>query len=183
MGESLSLHDHSEETQMPARKAKGRGANRTAGRGSIFTGRLATGLMTAITTIVVAYIAILPQLRQGNAKQTDVTATAYTLAQPATRSPVTDPYQKVKQVSGTVLTGTKKSFELYFLPTTMMSTTSSSGGSFNFPLPALPAGKYYMIIRDPATGKSSSVLLQHPQDARDLEQLQAKINYQVDELR
>ena len=131
-----------------------------------------TALITAVTTILVAFVGIFPQLRGGDREaiktlQDNVTALTQKLA---LVNPREDPSaaQKKMSVSGTVYTSptknaTLKGLDIYLLPDGYKLTTQADdSGQFTFP--EVPFGEYSIILRDPHREKSGKVRLEDPRE-------------------
>ena len=145
-------------------------------------------LLTAITPVAVAFIAIVPQLRRGDANLIkDLQARAFSSQQPANPALPIVPTEKLQSVSG-ILKGANgkpllNGLEVSFVPPGLTVKTDVDDGSFHVPaMPALPAGVYSMIIRN-SQGKSGRVNMVLPMDERDLREFQAKMKYQIEQLR
>lgn len=131
---------------------------------------IVTALITAVTTIVVAFVGVFPQLRGGDreaikALQENVNALTNKLAVVDPRS---DPAAAAKKmsVSGTVFTSRDKSatlggMDVYLLPEDyqLIGQTDDTG---RFSISDVPVGQYSIILRDPTRGQSGKVLLDDP---------------------
>jgi len=179
MSESLSMVKDSQ------RKTRDSAPNRKVAAPKRRVGKIGTGLITAITTIAVSFIAIVPQLRRGDAKQVEeLKAQIISTQEQANSARPTISTEKKQNIYGTVLTedgkGTLRSVEVYLVPAGLTATTDVDDGSFN--LQSIPAGAYSMIIRN-SEGKSSRVNMVFPIDEKHLKQFRAKIKYQIEQLR
>jgi hypothetical protein len=144
---------------------------------------IATAMMTAITTILVSFIGIVPQLRRGDTNEINALKQSFNeLKQEKTVSPLPSiSADKKIDVSGTVMTKDGKrsagGVEVYLLPdgNNILTARTDDSGSFN--LPGVPAGTYSIIIRDPSDGMSGKVSLRMPQNEIEIKKLGAKISY------
>jgi hypothetical protein len=131
-----------------------------------------TALITAVTTILVAFVAIFPQLRGNDREaiktlQDNVNALTQKLA---VINPREDPAaaQKKMSVTGTVYTSASQvatlgGMDVYLLPEDYRLTghTDDIG---HFSVSDVPVGQYSIILRDPSRGNSGKVLLDDPRE-------------------
>lgn len=128
---------------------------------------IATALMTALTTIGVSFIGIVPQLRRGDVEtiqelKQDVnqlkqkTVPAETKAPPITLDKKMNIQGRIRSEDGK---RTLNGVEVYLLPEDnyRLTTKTDDSGVFNFQ--GIPAGQYSIIIRDSSGGKSGKGLL------------------------
>lgn len=129
-----------------------------------------TALITAVTTIVVAFVGIVPHLRGGDRDEIQtLKENVDKLQQKLTIvNPREDPAAATKKmsVSGTVFTSRDKAarlggIDVYLLPEDyQLIGQTDDAGRFN--IPDVPQGQYSIILRDPARGSSGKVLLDDP---------------------
>ncbi len=140
-------------------------------------------LLSALSTILVSFIAIVPQLRRGDADEINSLKQSFNeLKQAKTVSPLPSiSADKKINVSGTVITKDGKrspgGVEVYLLPDGNNILTARTDDSGGFNLPGVPAGTYSIIIRDPSDGMSGKVSLRMPQNEVEIKRLGAKISY------
>src|SRR5262245_39060842 len=138
---------------------------------------LVTALITALTTLGVSFIGILPQLRRGDKEE---------VAQPKNERPAGITGTKTLIISGTVrsadgarlLTG----YELYLsAPSNNLVATTDDAGKFTFQ--GVPAGAYHIVDRDSSTGRSGRGLLDELRGQEDgvgeVDVIGAKVNYRI----
>lgn len=129
---------------------------------------IATALMTAVTTIAVSFIGIVPQLRRGDAvtiqelkqdvnqlKQKSL-LTLENKTTPATSERKMNIHGRIKSEDGK---RTLNGVEVYLLPEDnyRLTTKTDDSGVFNFQ--GIPSGQYSIIIRDSSGGRSGKGLL------------------------
>ena len=146
-----------------------------------------TALITAVTTILVAFVGIFPQLRGGDREA--IKTLQDNVSQLTKRLAVVDPRedpsaaQKKMSVSGTVYTSsnknaTLKGLDIYLLPDGYKLTTlADDGGQFTFP--DVPVGDYSIILRDPPRGKSGKVRLDDPKEEISVAAMGAWVKYHI----
>jgi hypothetical protein len=124
-------------------------------------------LITAVATVAVSFVGIVPQLRNNDAK-----AFAQTLADFKKQSEDAlnamqrrlDVSEKNIGVNGTVYSdATHKKplsgIEVYLLPEGNNLMTAKTDDAGKFVLPKVPVGTYSIIVRDPSAGRSGKALL------------------------
>jgi hypothetical protein len=147
-------------------------------------GVIATGLMTALTTVAVSFIAIVPQMRRGDVEQYEKLQHEFNIFREKAAAPappiVPDKKLNIKgtvksEAGGRPLAGV----EVFLLPdgNNLLTTKTDDSGRFN--LPGIPAGTYSIIIRDSTQGKSGKVLLDESENEIPVTMMGAKINYLI----
>ena len=139
---------------------------------------IATALMSAISTILVSFIAIVPQLRRSDAEE--IKALRQDISNLQTNRGQTDPVSLGKKLN---IRGTIKSLDgkrpfdgtyVLLLPEGAGRTTETNTlGVFNFS--GIPDETYSLIVRDAAKGKTWKLLLDEAEDEVPLDGV--KINY------
>ena len=144
---------------------------------------MVTAILTAITTIGVSFIGIVPQLRGGDTKEIielrkqlgEITTKAEAASPPA----VPDKKQNVKG-KATSLDGKQalNGIEVYLLPAgNLLTATTNEEGEFDFT--EIPAGTYSIFLRDSAQGKSGRNLLLASQHELNFKWVGARVNYHI----
>lgn len=149
---------------------------------------MVTAILTAITTIGVSFIGIVPQLRGGDTKEiTKLNQEINELreskkkAEAAAVAPA--PTDKKLTIYGTVKSEDGKRMlggvEVYLLPegNNLLTAKTDDSGVFNFK--GIPAGTYSMILRDSTQGKSGRGLLDEAGDELHVRWLGAKVKYRI----
>lgn len=130
-----------------------------------------TALITASTTVGVAFIGIFPQMRNSDAQrygQLQQEFADFRQKAGAITAGVIVPSEKKMAVSGTVFTGpdrrqTRNGVEVYLFPGGSGGLTAKTDDNGRFTLNGVPDGVYSIIVRD-ATGKSGIGLLDDSAD-------------------
>jgi len=124
-----------------------------------------TTLITCISTILVAFIGIFPQLREGDVNK--IEALEKRLNNLAALYPATEPAQAAWKIQGTLTNNNieKKSLdaEIYLMPSSWSHfTTTDDNGAFSFT--DVPPHTYYILIRkrDTDTKESRRLLVIGP---------------------
>jgi len=126
---------------------------------------LVTALITALTTLGVSFIGILPQLRRGDKEEVQ---------------PVGTTGPKTLIIRGTVrsddgaqlLTG----YDVYLLAAgNNLVTTTDDAGKFTFQ--GVPEGKYFIVVRDSSNGKSGRGFLDDL--VGEVQMIGAKVKYRI----
>lgn len=141
-------------------------------------------VLTAVSTILVSFIGIVPQLRRGDTEaikllRQDLDA----LKSKAAPSALPTPPEKKLNILGTVTTldGKKKlpGVNLFLLPAgnRELAVQTDSLGEFIFE--GVPAGRYSIIIQEPTQGKSGRGRLDEEQQDVDLALMGTKIKYRI----
>lgn len=147
---------------------------------------MATAIMTAITTIGVSFIGIVPQLRGGDTKEiTKLKEENIDLRKKAESAiaPIPAPTDKKLNIQGTVKSEDGKrvlgGVEVYLLPegNNLLTAKTDDEGVFNFK--GIPAGTYSIILRDSTQGKSGRGLLDEASDELNVRWLGAKVKYRI----
>jgi hypothetical protein len=153
-------------TQSPRRRLRTRpsaaGAQAQNQKGVI----IAT-LITALATVAVSFVGIVPQLRNSDARKfgaelSDVTQRFNSTIDDLKKKIAIN--EKKMGVHGTVFTDprhrrTLSGVEVYLLPEGNNLFTSKTDDGGKFILPDVPDGTYSLIVRDPSSGKSGKGLL------------------------
>lgn len=142
---------------------------------------IATAVITAVTTIGVAFIGIFPQLRNSDAKRYDQLQQEFAeFRQKAGNGSVNKPPEKPMSVSGTVFDepGQKRlpGVEVYLLPEGNNFLTAKTDDNGNFQLNGVPPGVYSIIVRE-ASGRSGKGLLDDEGD--EVKVIGASIRYRI----
>lgn len=142
-----------------------------------------TAAMTALTTIAVSFISVVPNLRRGDVAEIEVLKQKLNNIEKRRdkgNSP-NSPDQKLI-VHGTVVSKdgrTLNGFDVYFLPEgkNLLTATTDDGGKF---YKEMPAGKYSIIVRESVKGISAKGMLSEDENEIKLEKLQgAIVNYRM----
>src|SRR5215813_2194638 len=131
-----------------------------------------TALITAVTTILVAFLGIFPQLRGGdreaikNLQENVATLTEKLKSVNPSQASVV-PAKKMS-VDGTVYTSANKKttlsgMDVYLLPEDY-GLVGHTGEDGRFNIQKVPEGVYSIILRDPTRGNSGKVLLDDPRE-------------------
>jgi hypothetical protein len=151
---------------------------------------LATGILTAVTTLGVSFIGIVPQLRRGDTDKLEVlTREVNQLKTNTVVTPTPAPPVKKMTVHGTVKTEdgahSLSGAEVFLLPMDNNPLTAKTDDSGTFNFKDIPAGTYSIIVRESVDGKSSKILLDGNDDRNDddswlsLRLLGAKVKYHI----
>jgi hypothetical protein len=148
---------------------------------------LGTAAITALTTIGVSFIGIVPQLRSGDKQElAQLKKDFETFRDRAgvvgtSGSEATDDTQKTLIISGTVrsddgarlLTG----YDIYLLPegNNLLAATTDDAGKFTFQ--GVPAGVYSIVVRDSSNGRSGKGLLDDA--SGEVQVIGAKVKYRI----
>ncbi len=134
---------------------------------------IGTALITALTTVAVSFIGIVPQLRRGDKQE---------LEKLKREQPVKPEVTKTMVVSGTLrsVDGTKplSGYDIYLLPegNNLLTAKSDDGGRFMFP--SVPDSMYSIVVRDSSNGTSGKGLLDEP--SGEVRVIGAKVRYQIE---
>jgi hypothetical protein len=143
-----------------------------------------TALITALTTLGVSFIGIVPQLRSGDKQELvqlkkDFEAFRDSAGSVGTTGSVDT--KKTLSISGTVrsddgarlLTG----YDIYLLPegNNLLTTTTDDAGKFSFQ--DVPAGVYSIVVRDSSNGRSGKGLLDSTND--EVQVIGARVRYHI----
>ena len=142
---------------------------------------IATAVITAVTTIGVAFIGIFPQLRNSDAKRYDQLQQEFAeFRQKAGNESVVKGPEKTMAVSGTVFDepGQKRlpGVEVYLLPEGNNFLTAKTDDNGNFTLNGVPQGVYSIIVRE-SGGRSGKGLLDD--DGDEVKVIGASIRYRI----
>src|SRR5215467_10632571 len=112
---------------------------------------LLTALITAATTVAVAYIGIFPQLRNNDTQTIQQLRESMGELQKKVSGGAPPPQEKKISVAGTVWTPDKKralpGVEVYLLPEGNNDLTAKTDDNGNFTLNGVPDGVYSIIVR------------------------------------
>jgi hypothetical protein len=149
---------------------------------------LGTALITALTTLGVSFIGVVPQLRSGDKQELaqlrkefeDFRARAGVVGTSGSDEPRLDT-NKTLIISGTVrsedgarlLTG----YDVYLLAegNNLLTATTDDAGKFIFQ--GVPSGVYSIVVRDSSNGRSGKGLLDDP--AGEVQVIGAKVKYRI----
>lgn len=141
---------------------------------------LLTALITAATTVAVAYIGIFPQLRNNDTQTIQQLRESMGELQRKLSGGAPPPPEKKISVAGTVWTPDKKralpGVEVYLLPEGNNDLTAKTDDNGNFTLSGVPDGVYSIIVRE-ASGQSGKGLLDD--DADEVSVIGAAIKYRI----
>ena len=139
-----------------------------------------TALITAATTVAVAFIGIFPQMRNNDTQTIQQLQNAIGALQKKLEGGGQAPPEKKMTVTGTVRTPDKKhtlnGVEVYLLPEGNNDLTAKTDDNGNFTLSGVPDGVYSIIVRE-ASGQSGKGLLDD--DANEVSVIGAAINYRI----
>ncbi|HEX8774266.1 MAG TPA: carboxypeptidase-like regulatory domain-containing protein [Pyrinomonadaceae bacterium] len=146
---------------------------------------MATAIMTAITTIGVSFIGIVPQLRGGDTKEITKLKEENNDLRKRAESAVVVPAAQDKKLNihGTVMSEDGRrvlgGVEVYLLPegNNLLTAKTDDEGIFDFK--GIPAGTYSMILRDSTQGKSGRGLLDEANNELQVRWLGAKVKYHI----
>ncbi|HKS28883.1 MAG TPA: carboxypeptidase-like regulatory domain-containing protein [Pyrinomonadaceae bacterium] len=161
MGESLPIAEN------PAHAAKDSSEENPKEKSRSQKVVIGTALMTAITTIAVSFIGIVPQLRNSDAAtiqglKQDLNQLVQKVSASESKAPVITSDKKMN-IQGKIRSEdgkrTLNGVEVYLLPEDnyRLTTKTDDSGVFNFQ--GIPAGQYSIIIRDSSGGRSGKGLL------------------------
>lgn len=144
---------------------------------------LGTAVITALTTIAVSFIGIVPQLRSGDKQELAqlreyFKGRAGVVGTSGSGEPGDD--TKTLIISGTVRSddGLRllAGYDVYLLAAgNNLVTTTDDAGKFTFQ--RVPAGKYFIVIRDSSNGKSGRGFLDDL--VGELQMIGAKVKYRI----
>ncbi len=142
---------------------------------------LLTGILTAITTIAVSFIGIVPNLRRGDVEEVGVLRQKLdSLEKSHNAGTPTGSEENKLSISGTVRTKDGKQVrsgvEVYLLPESNSLLTAKTDDSGKF-FKEIPAGKYSIIVRESINGVSGKVLLD--EEENEVTMQGAKVNYHI----
>jgi hypothetical protein len=144
---------------------------------------ITAALLTAITTILVSFIGIVPQLRRGDTEEIRALKQDVELLKGKPAAAVTVPSissDRKMSFSGTATTldgkRTLNGFEVFLLPEGY-SLTTKTDDSGKFAVSGIPLGKYSIIIRDSTQGTSGKGLLDESED--EVKVMGARIKYRL----
>jgi hypothetical protein len=145
---------------------------------------LGTAVITALTTIGVSFIGIVPQLRSGDKHElAQLKKDFEDFKESGGREPgsVGTAGKKTLIIGGTVrsddgarlLTG----YDIYLLPegNNLLAATTDDAGKFTFQ--DVPAGVYSIVVRDSSNGRSGKGLLDKPSD--EVQVIGARVRYHI----
>jgi len=139
-----------------------------------------TALITASTTVAVAFIGIFPQLRNNDAQTIQQLQNSIGALQKKLEGGSEPPPEKKMTVTGTVWTPDKKrtlnGVEVYLLPQDNNDLTAKTDDNGNFTLSGVPDGVYSIIVRE-SNGQSGKGLLDDEQN--EVSVIGAAIKYRI----
>jgi hypothetical protein len=140
-----------------------------------------TALITASTTVAVAFIGIFPQIRNSDAQTIQRLQDGMNELQKKLQSAGAGPApEKKMNVTGTVWTPDRKralpGVEVYLLPEGNNFLTAKTDDNGNFTLNGVPDGMYSIIVRE-SSGQSGKGLLDD--DADEVSVIGAAIKYRI----
>lgn len=148
---------------------------------------IVTALITAMTTIGVAFIGIFPQLRSGDVenlkklqKDLETVKQQASITVNAKENTSTSPGKKMT-INGTVRSEdgkrTLSGVDVYLLPEGNNLLTAKTDDTGRFTLQEIPPGIYSIIVRDSLNGKSGKGLLDDSGD--EVKVIGASIKYRI----
>jgi hypothetical protein len=149
---------------------------------------LGTALITALTTIGVSFVGIVPQLRSGDKQALaelkkdveELRGTAGAVGTGGTGEPRVATNETLI-ISGTVRSddGTRllTGYDVYLLAegNNLLAATTDDAGKFTFQ--GVPAGVYSIVVRDSSNGRSGKGLLDDA--SGEVQVIGAKVNYRI----
>jgi hypothetical protein len=144
---------------------------------------IATILSTALTTILVAFIGVVPQLRHSDAEELKALKQDFEnlKGKAAAASGASISSDKKMDVRGTATTldgkRTLNGYDVFLLPEGNNLLTTKTDDSGRFTLSGIPAGTYSIIIRDSTQGTSGKGLLDESEEV--VKVIGAQINYRI----
>lgn len=143
-------------------------------------GMILTALITALTTVAVAFIGIFPQMRNNDAQTIQQLRDSMGELQQKLTGGAPPPPEKKMSVTGTVWTPDRKrampGVEVYLLPEGNNDLTAKTDDNGNFTLNGVPDGVYSIIVRE-SSGQSGKGLLDD--DADEVSVIGAAIKYRI----
>ena len=142
-----------------------------------------TAAITAITTIGVSFIGIVPQLRSGDKAEFDKLKKEFEAmkAQGGPTDTTTSSAEKRISIVGTVNSedGTHPliGYDIYLLPEGNNLLTAKTDDTGRFSFRAVPHTVYSIIVRDSSNGKSGRALLED--DGEEVQVIGARVRYRV----
>ena len=149
---------------------------------------LGTAVITALTTIGVSFVGIVPQLRSGDRQElaqlkkdvADLRGRTGVIGTSGTDEPEVDT-KKTMIVSGIVRSddGTRllTGYDVYLLAegNNLLAATTDDAGKFTFQ--GVPAGVYSIVVRDSSNGRSGKGLLDDA--SGEVQVIGAKVKYRI----
>lgn len=143
-------------------------------------------LITAVATVAVSFVGIVPQLRNSDAKAFAQTLSEFKKQSEDALNAMQQKVvvsQKTIAVNGTVFSdATHKralsGIEVYLLPEGNNLLTAKTDDAGKFVLPKVPEGTYSIIVRDPSAGRSGKGLLDDGEN--EVTVIGAAIKYHID---
>jgi len=128
---------------------------------------IGTAAITALTTVAVSFIGIVPQLRSGDKQElVKLNNEIEQIRQAKANETGPTATTKMMVVSGTLRSadGVKplNGYDIYLLPEGNNLLTAKSDDSGRFVFPSVPDSMYSIIVRDSANGISGKGLLDEP---------------------
>jgi hypothetical protein len=141
---------------------------------------IVTAIITAATTIGVAFIGVFPQLRNTDAKRYEQLQQEFADFRQKSGGGTATGQEKKMSVTGTVFDepGQKRlpGVEVYLLPEGSNYLTAKTDDNGNFTLNGVPQGVYSIIVRE-ASGRSGKGLLDDEGD--EVKVIGASIRYRI----
>jgi len=141
-----------------------------------------TAAITAVTTIGVSFIGIVPQLRSGDKAEVeklrkDVEALKARNSQDSTPGPADKPISITRSVKSEDGTRPLIGYDIYLLPEGENQLIAKTDDTGRFSFRAVPHTVYSIIVRDSSNGKSGRALLED--DGEEVQVIGAKVHYRV----
>jgi hypothetical protein len=142
-----------------------------------------TATITAVTTIGVSFIGIVPQLRSEDKKELAQLQQAVDDLKQATAlpNPASISADKKIAINGTVRSedGMQllKGYDIYLLPEGNNLLTAKTDDTGRFTFQAVPTGVYSIIVRDSSNGRSGKALLDDA--GEEVQVIGAKVKYRI----
>jgi hypothetical protein len=145
---------------------------------------IVAAVLTAISTILVSFIGIVPQLRRGDAEEIKALKEEFALLRDKTISHVPPILlDKKLNVRGTVTTldgrRSLNGVDVFLLPEGNNLLTAKTDDSGIFNLTGIPAGTYSIIIRDSTQGRSGKGLLDEAEEEVRFNLMGARVKYRI----
>jgi len=141
-------------------------------------------ILTAVSTILVSFIGIVPQLRRSDTEAIKLLKQDIdTLKAKAAPGALPTPPEKKLRIIGTVTTldGKKKlpGVNVFLLPVGKNALTDQTNDSGEFNFEGVPDGRYSIIIQEPTMGKSGRGRLDEEQEDVSFTAMGTRIKYRI----